>query len=50
MGWEIDSGVLKPQTILPGTSIAPAEVMNVVSCNCSVMAYKCNHEKNRHKI
>ena len=47
---ETDSGVLKPQILPPGTSIAPAQVLNAVRCNCSSMAYKCNHEIRRQKI
>ena len=49
MGWETDSGVPKPQSLPPGTRIAPAEVLNVVHCNCSGMAYKYNHKISRSK-
>lgn len=47
MGRETDSGVVKPQRLPSGTSIAPAKVLNAVHCNYSGMAYKCNHEISR---
>ena len=50
MGWETDSVVLKPQMPHPGTNIAPAEVLYVVHCSCSGMAYKCNHKIHKQKI
>ena len=34
----------------PGIIIAPAEVLNVVCCNCSGMAYNCKNEISRQKI